>query len=81
MCSIAARSHCRAYHHSTCPHASLPQAFKFERSSRQLRHAMLWQRLRCYLLVAGVAGVLIFFIAGYVGKRSRTVQSRASVAL
>lgn len=37
-------------------------AFKFERSSRQLRNEMLWRRIRCYGLIAVGAGLLLFFI-------------------
>lgn len=51
---------------TTQPHKPtyITQAFKFERSSRQLRHAMLWQRLRCYILSGGIAAVVLFFIIG-----------------
>jgi len=38
-------------------------AFKFERSSRQLRHEMLWRRIRCYLLITGLIVALILLIS------------------
>lgn len=38
-------------------------AFKFERSSRQLRNEMLWRRIRCYGISAAGVGLLLFFIS------------------
>lgn len=42
----------------------LGQAFKFEKSSKRLRYAMFWNRVKCYGLVALLMAILIFFITG-----------------
>lgn len=36
------------------------QAFKFESSSRNLRRAMAWRRVKCYIFVGVVATILIY---------------------
>ena len=38
------------------------QAFRFESSSRSLRRAMYWRKMRCYVAL-GVAAVFLIFIA------------------
>lgn len=38
------------------------QAFRFESSSRSLRRAMYWRRIRCYI-VSGVIAVLLIYFA------------------
>ena len=38
------------------------QAFRFESSSRELRRAMWWRRVRCYSTI-GVIAVLIIYVA------------------
>jgi len=37
------------------------QAFKFESSSRSLRKAMYWKKMRCYMFMAGGVFLLILF--------------------
>ncbi len=39
------------------------QAFKFERSSKQLKNAMWWRRVKLYLLIAFVIALIILIIA------------------
>lgn len=39
------------------------QAYKFEKSSRQLKHTMYWQNFKMYALIGFVVAVVIFFIA------------------
>lgn len=38
------------------------QAFRFESSSRSLRRAMYWKRMRCYIII-GVVAVLLIYVA------------------
>jgi vesicle-associated membrane protein 7 len=38
------------------------QAFRFESSSRQLRKAMWWKQMRCYVII-GVVAVLLIYVA------------------
>jgi vesicle-associated membrane protein 7 len=38
------------------------QAFRFESSSRELRRAMWWRKMRCYAII-GVVGVLVVYAA------------------
>merc|ERR1712137_961755 len=38
------------------------QAFRFDSSSRQLRRAMYWKRMRCYIII-GVVAVLLIYVA------------------
>jgi vesicle-associated membrane protein 7 len=38
------------------------QAFRFESSSRQLRKAMWWKQMRCYIII-GVVAVLLIYVA------------------
>lgn len=37
------------------------QAFRFESSSRSLRRAMYWQKMRCYITLGVIAVLLIYF--------------------
>ena len=39
------------------------QAFKFERSSKQLKYAMFWRRLKLYLLIFFVLALVIWIIS------------------
>lgn len=38
------------------------QAFRFEASSRSLRRAMYWKKIRCYVII-GVISVLVIYAA------------------
>jgi vesicle-associated membrane protein 7 len=38
------------------------QAYRFESSSRELRRAMWWRKMRCYAII-GVVGVLVIYAA------------------
>jgi vesicle-associated membrane protein 7 len=38
------------------------QAFRFESSGRELRRAMWWRKMRCYVIL-GVIGVLLIYVA------------------
>lgn len=38
------------------------EAFKFQKSSKQLKHAMWWRRFQLYLLIFVIIGIIIFII-------------------
>jgi len=38
------------------------EAFKFQKSSKQLKNAMLWRRFQLYLLIFVIVGIIIFII-------------------
>ena len=35
-------------------------AFRFQKSSKQLRNAMFWKKVKVYLLILGVVGVVLY---------------------
>jgi len=38
------------------------EAFKFQKSSKQLKNAMIWRRIQLYLLIFFIIGIIIFII-------------------
>lgn len=42
------------------------QAFKFEKSSKRLKEAMFWKRVKLYLLFAFIVGLIIFIISAII---------------
>lgn len=42
------------------------QAFKFEKSSKRLKEAMFWKRVKLYLLFAFIVGFIIFIISAII---------------